>query len=392
MAARVDPQLMNELKEYGAVEIEKCFNCGNCTAICPLTDDEHPFPRNMIRLMQLGLKDRLKTSLDPWLCYYCGECSETCPKKAEPGETMMAMRRWLTAQYDWTGLAGKFYTSEIWEIGSMLVVGLLIVVLALVFGGPMVTEQVELNTFAPVNVIHSADWVMAGLLIFFIGTNVLRMFNFVMIKGASVRAPISLYFREAWRLVYHFVTQKRWAECAEEEENVEMKREQRTSWILHLLLVSGYVLMLVIIMFFLPWFQTDEIYPIYHPQRWLGYYATIVLVIGAGRALWGRIKKESQMHRFSHPSDWIFPILLLLVTLTGIFQHTFRYLGFPLATYYTYVIHLGFAVPMLVLEVPFGKWAHLYYRPLAIYFQRVQEAALEHSKKSAQSLAPAGSE
>jgi len=25
-----------------------------------------------------------------------------------------------------------------------------------------------------------------------------------------------------------------------------------------------------------------------------------------------------------------------------------------------------------VLEVPFGKWAHLAYRPLAVYFARVQ--------------------
>jgi hypothetical protein len=27
--------------------------------------------------------------------------------------------------------------------------------------------------------------------------------------------------------------------------------------------------------------------------------------------------------------------------------------------------------------VPFGKWAHLYYRPLAIYFQTVKEKAMK---------------
>jgi hypothetical protein len=32
---------------------------------------------------------------------------------------------------------------------------------------------------------------------------------------------------------------------------------------------------------------------------------------------------------------------------------------------------------MLILEVPFGKWAHLYYRPLAIYFQTVKMKARE---------------
>jgi hypothetical protein len=147
--------------------------------------------------------------------------------------------------------------------------------------------------------------------------------------------------------------------------------------------------MLVLIIFFLPWFQTDNIYPFWHPQRWLGYYATIVLLLGAGWALWGRIKKEVEMHRFSHPSDWIFPILLLVVTLTGILQHAFRYWDMPLATYYTYVVHLAFTAPMLILEVPFGKWAHLYYRPLAIYFQAVKEKAKEQETAVAGAFAPA---
>jgi len=174
-------------------------------------------------------------------------------------------------------------------------------------------------------------------------------------------------------LVLQAVTQKRWATCADDEQDEETRKSKRTSWIIHMLMASGYGLMLILIIFFLSWFQTDEIYPLYHPQRWLGYYATIVLLLGAGRALWGRVKKETEMHRFSHPSDWIFPVLLLVVTLTGILQHAFRYLGLPLATYYTYAVHLAFTAPMLILEVPFGKWAHLYYRPLAIYFQAVRE-------------------
>jgi hypothetical protein len=40
-----------------------------------------------------------------------------------------------------------------------------------------------------------------------------------------------------------------------------------------------------------------------------------------------------------------------------------------------YVIHLAVAVPMLVLEVPFMKWAHLMYRPLALYLKAVKESA-----------------
>jgi ferredoxin len=370
MSAQVKPGFLKELKSYGAISVEQCFNCGNCTAICPLSADGHAFPRNCVRLIQVGLKERLQASLDPWLCYYCGECSVTCPRGAEPGETMMALRRWLTAVYDWTGLARLFYTSAAWEIGSIVGVGAFVALLFALFHGPVVTDRVELNTFAPVSIVHLLDWIMGGGLLFFLLSNLWRMHRFVMGATPKVHVPPSLYLSEAWRLVHQFFTQERFSKC-----------EGKERWINHLLLVSGYVLMLVMILLFLPWFQTDNLYPLYHPQRWLGYYATLAIVYGASMALWGRIRRSHPMHRFSHLSDWIFPVLLILGAVTGILVHAFRYWGMPLSTYYTYVLHLALMVPMLVLEVPFGKWAHLIYRPVAIYFQSIKEKAAAHEMK-----------
>jgi ferredoxin len=385
MSARADPTFLHELKEYGAVGIEKCFNCGNCTAICPLASDSYPFPRSVIRRAQIGQKETMKGQLDPWLCYYCGDCSATCPKGAEPGETMMAARRWLTAQYDWTGLARKFYTSLAWEIGSIVFVGALILLMFVLFAGPMVTDHVALNTFAPVERIHYGDWVLAAFLSFFLLSNIFRMYVLTLRQNEKIQIPFSIYVSEAWKLLYHFVTQKQFEKCDEERKGFFQKVRWRNHWFL----VSGYVLMFALVVGFLPWFQTDNIYPLYHPQRWLGYYATIVLLYGGAEIFWGRIRKENQIHRFSHPSDWIFPILLLLTTASGIMVHTFRYLDMPLATYYTYVIHLVILTPMLVLEVPFGKWSHLAYRPFAIYFQTLKEKAREQSKVTAGALSSA---
>ena len=58
-------------------------------------------------------------------------------------------------------------------------------------------------------------------------------------------------------------------------------------------------------------------------------------------------------------------------------MHGARLAGMPLTTYYSYVVHLAIAVPMLVIEVPFGKWAHLMYRPFALYLTAVRERAME---------------
>jgi ferredoxin len=372
MSNRADPNLLLELKQYGEVNIESCFNCGNCTAICPLATDETPFPRNNLRMVQLGLRDRLLQSTDPWLCYYCGECSETCPRQAEPGEAQMTMRRWLTAQYDWTGLARRFYTSERWEIGSVIFVGVMVVAAFILFHGPIVTDRVELNTFAPAHIIHILDWAMFVGLAFFLLSNVLRMYYFTMRRGTDLNIPFLLYITEGWQLVYQFATQSRWSKC---EEDPKVDFLKKPLWRNHWILVAGYVTMLILIVGFLKWFQTDEIYPIWHPQRWVGYLATIALLWGTIVMLRGRIKKNAEMHRFSRPTDWMFLILLLTTTVTGILVHIFRYMGLPLATYYIYVIHLAVLVPMLVLEVPFGKWSHLAYRPVAIYLQTVKEKA-----------------
>ena len=73
----------------------------------------------------------------------------------------------------------------------------------------------------------------------------------------------------------------------------------------------------------------------------------------------------------------MFLILLQLTTLTGIFIHFARLLDWPMTTYVINVLHLMVAVPMLVLEVPFAKWAHMMFRPLVVFATSVKEKYLE---------------
>lgn len=387
MSQRVDPTLLTELKEYGAVNPEACFNCGNCTAVCPLTTSEHPFPRRMIREIQMGLREQLAASLDPWLCYFCGDCSITCPHGAEPAETMMACRRWLIAQYDRSGQAKKLYTSEKRVFLTIFRVALLPLLLLLAYhlitGGRNIhTDRVALNDFAPVM------WVWAIVLLHFVvlGYNLLRnslaMIRCVLGSNASLASfPAGAYLAGAKEFVIHFFSQRRWwDQCDPVERQVERRR-----WLKHLLLMTGYGLMLILIVPFLWWFQTDKIYPIYHPQRWLGYYATIILIFTSVEILYSRRKKVEEIHRFSHPSDWLFPSFLLVGAVTGILVHIFRYMGLPWPTYIIYTIHTMAMVAMLDTEVGIGKWTHLIYRPLALALEAMKEKAEEPSP----ALAPA---
>ena len=374
MSNRVDPDLHRKIARFGNIDVSTCMNCGNCTAVCSLADKSASFPRKDIHYLQIGLKDKLLQSADPWLCYYCGDCSDSCPRDANPGEIMMATRRYLTAQYDWTGLATKMYVSKIWEIGAIAFVGLIVAALFYFFHGPMITTHTELNTFAPVEWVEFGDLIMAGILSFFLLSNAFRMSHFIMKGEKGLKIPISLFIKELPTIVTNFATQKRWRQCNNPVNN---------HWLRHLLLVSGYVTMLTLIIVFLRWFQTDLVHPIWHWTRILGYYATGVLLYATSSMMLSRLKKNDQIHKFTEPSDWIFLVLLFLTSLSGIVVHFFRLAGWPLITYYTYVIHLMIAVPMLVVEVPFGKWAHLLYRPLAIYLTNIIEKAKAFPDKKA---------
>jgi heterodisulfide reductase subunit C len=70
MAVRSNPNLLEQLKHYGAEDVTKCYHCGNCSATCPLSKEPFIFPRKSMRYLQMGLEDKLKGNLEPWLCYY----------------------------------------------------------------------------------------------------------------------------------------------------------------------------------------------------------------------------------------------------------------------------------------------------------------------------------
>jgi Fe-S oxidoreductase len=277
---------------------------------------------------------------------------------------MMATRRWLTAQYDWTGLAKRLYLSEAWEFGALIVVALGVIVLFCLGHGPVITDRVSVNTFAPVVWIEIGDLIMAAILSAFLLSNAFRMYRFIM---SDTKVPLSLYIKEAKAFVLHFVTQKRWRQCGED----------RRRWLKHFILVTGYLTMMTLVIVFIRWFQVDD--SSWHFTSIFGYYATGVLLFITVEMFRSRLKKQETIHRYSELSDWLFLILLFLTTLTGIIMHVLRLAGWPMGTYVMYVIHLAIAVPMLIIEVPFGKWSHLFYRPLAIFLATVKEKATKES-------------
>jgi len=372
VAVRSDPGLLAEIRRYGRFDTTGCFQCGTCTLSCDLARGAASFPRRIIRYGLLGLRAPLVASLDPWLCHDCGDCTTACPRQAEPQVSVETLRRFLIAQYDWTGLAARFIRSRAWHLGSVgfvfaLVLGL--VVVYHVYRLPQVGLPLRGAARTPLGFAHMFPMMTYFTLtvvlvpLFFLASHAIRMWLFAM-GPEPTRIPLRHYLAEIRTYVVESATQEQMAECP----------EKRQAWIRHLMMVAGTVLMLVIVVFFLRWFQVDGLYPLYHPQRWLGYLATALMLYGSGAVLADRLTKRAGQPR-AEIRDLVFPALLFLTAATGIAVHLLRYAGLALTAHYAYAIHIAITVAMLVVEVPFGKLSHMVYRPLALYLQAVKERA-----------------
>ena len=378
MEHHCDPTLLAEVRRYGKFDVKGCFNCGSCTLSCDLAGDHASFPRRSTRHVLMGLRQVLNQGLDPWICHDCGDCSTVCPRQTEPREAMMTLRRYLASVYDWTGIASKINSSKAWHIGFLSFVGvffLLLMGLYHVYGVKMPLSDFTSTSMGLEHMFPMMTYFTLGVVLFpffILMTNAFRMYWITVHRKENIDSPFSQWLTEAKTFFLHFFTYKKMAECPTEKGR----------WPKHLLLGVGCMVMLFLMVFLLRWFQTDRIYPVYHPQRWIGYLATAFLIFGTVDILVSRIKKEKEIHKSSDFRDWNFPILLLATAVSGIVVHILRYSGLELATHYAYAIHMMIAVPMLVIEMPFGKWTHMIYRPLALYFQSLKERTLQQELSS----------
>ena len=200
-------------------------------------------------------------------------------------------------------------------------------------------------------------------------TFALRMYFFIMKASENIHIPFRLYVSNLKTLFSQMFLQPKMKECPQEAH--------KKRWNTHFMLVAGCCLMVFVKFFFLKWFQTDAVYKLWHPQRWLGYLAAAALIYATVDILIGRLRKKEEMHKFSELTDWTFPALLLSTALSGLVIHVARLTGWALTAHYAYAFHLMIVTSMVVVELPFGRWAHGIYRPLALYFQAVREEALK---------------
>lgn len=85
-------EFIARVEAEGGAGINSCYQCGKCSAGCPISFAMDLQPRQVIRLVQLGAKDRVLRSSTIWLCAGCYTCTTRCPRGVEIAATMDALR------------------------------------------------------------------------------------------------------------------------------------------------------------------------------------------------------------------------------------------------------------------------------------------------------------
>ncbi len=83
---------MTEMSTLSEQPISLCFHCHKCTAGCPVVAEMEYGPDRILRMVQLGERERLLQSRDIWLCAACETCGTRCPNEIDIAKVMDALR------------------------------------------------------------------------------------------------------------------------------------------------------------------------------------------------------------------------------------------------------------------------------------------------------------
>ena len=94
VVSKLDTKFKDEVANTaGGERIKRCFQCGSCSAGCPIHEISDRYnPRKIVRMILLGMREKVLSSDFVWLCACCYTCRERCPQDVRISDIMTAVR------------------------------------------------------------------------------------------------------------------------------------------------------------------------------------------------------------------------------------------------------------------------------------------------------------
>jgi len=92
-ARAADKALLSKIEAEAGTDIKLCYQCGKCSAGCPAAFAMDYTPRQVIRLLQMGMIEEALSTESIWICATCETCSARCPRGVDIASLMDTLRR-----------------------------------------------------------------------------------------------------------------------------------------------------------------------------------------------------------------------------------------------------------------------------------------------------------
>ena len=74
------------------INAARCYQCGKCSAGCPMASESDLRPHNVMRLVMQDKRDEALADETIWLCLTCETCSARCPNDVDPARVIDQLR------------------------------------------------------------------------------------------------------------------------------------------------------------------------------------------------------------------------------------------------------------------------------------------------------------
>lgn len=83
---------LKKVEEATRQKVFDCYQCGKCSAGCPISFQMDYLPNVIIRMAQFGMEKEVLNSKTIWLCASCETCTTRCPREIDIAALMDGFR------------------------------------------------------------------------------------------------------------------------------------------------------------------------------------------------------------------------------------------------------------------------------------------------------------